>query len=458
MIFFTVEFACFLLAFLVIYWIVLRFFGLNAQNLLLLLFNYVLIVWINPYFALVVFIYTFTIYLFALLIFEFDSKTLFACCLSCIILNLCFFKYFPAIKDSFDILLGFLGFSAQQADVIFPLGLSFYTFASITYLHSVLQGTMPQSFLSLACYLSFFPTFISGPIMRSQYFFEQLYSIRKLENISLIVVLILFGITKKVFLANYLQIYSESILHNPSIYNSLTLLLGIYAYCVQLYCDFSGYINLVTAFALMIGFTLPQNFNMPYMARNIKDFWARWHISLSLFIRDYIYIPLGGNQKGFFLTQIFVLISFALSGIWHGNSWNFLVWGLLHGVATICLNILRFYNFRINVPYVSSIITFHFVAFTWLFFVYTDIQDSLFYIKSLFLNLTLPTNSLQWQYLILCALCFFMYPFTCNAMQYGCKILDSLPLILQPLLIALVAILIIGLSANGIPNFIYAGF
>ncbi|STQ85752.1 MBOAT family protein [Helicobacter muridarum] len=458
MIFFTIEFACCLLVFLVLYWGVLKLFGLEAQNICLLFFNYAIIAWINPYFALVVFVYTIVIYIFSLLIFEFDSVLAFTCCVGIVLLNLCFFKYFHAIKDSFDIFIGLFGFSGKQIDIIFPLGLSFYTFASVTYLHSVLKGNIPQEFFFLACYLSFFPTFISGPIMRSQYFFSQLYSNRELKYISLIITLILLGITKKIFIANYLQIYSEPILQNPSTYSSVSLLLGIYAYSVQLYCDFSGYVNLVSAFALMIGFRLPSNFNMPYMARNIKDFWARWHISLSTFIRDYIYIPLGGNRKGFFLAQVFVLISFGLSGIWHGNTWNFLIWGLLHGLAIIFVNILRFYDIKIKLPYISSIITFHFVTFAWVFFVFTDISDSFLYIQSLVNNTSMQVSNFEWECLIACMFCFLIYPYMKHTIKLSCLVLDSIPLLLQPLLVAFLVCVIIGLSANGIPNFIYAGF
>ena len=456
MIFFTLEFACFFLVFLLVYWLALRFFGRAAQNLVLLGFNYALILWVNPYFAVVVFIYSVFIYFSSILIVSFDSRICLAFCLSGALLNLCFFKYFPAIKDSFDFFFGLLGLDTAQLDFVFPLGLSFYTFASITYLHSVHKGAKCQDLASLLCYLSFFPTFISGPIFSGRFFFLQLHSPRTIGHVGLIVALIIFGITKKVLIANYLHIYSDPILHNPSIYSPLSLLLGIYAYSIQLYCDFSGYVNLVAAFGLMLGFNLPKNFNMPYSAHNIKEFWARWHITLSHFIRDYIYIPLGGNRRGFFLAQVFVLIAFGLSGIWHGDTWNFLIWGLLHGLATIVLNICRFLD--LSLPRIlGALITFHFVTFAWLFFGIKELQDSIFYIQCFFTSDKSSAPS-EWLALLLCGLAFFVYPYTRYSLRGLARLIESTPLLLQPVLVAAIIILVIGLSANGIPNFIYERF
>ncbi|MDY5822061.1 MAG: MBOAT family O-acyltransferase [Helicobacter sp.] len=457
MIFFTLEFAIVFLLFFCLYW-GLKYVGRIYQNALLLLFNYAILLWINPYFALVVAIYTLVIYLFSSLIYLYETRIMLTLSLGLVVLNLAFFKYFASIKDSFDMIFMLVGLDVIDINILFPLGLSFYTFASITYLVSVSKTRKMASLFSLAIFLSFFPTFISGPIMRSEFFFSQLHKERHFGKTSLIFTLILFGLFKKVLCASYLQTYSDSILQNPADYSSLTLLLGIYAYAVRLYCDFSGYVDLVSAFALMLGFSLPQNFNMPYAARNIKDFWGRWHISLSLFIRDYIYIPLGGNKKGFFLAQIFVLISFGLSGIWHGNTYNFLIWGLLHGFGTICFNCMRALNLSIPIPYVSAFITFHFVTFAWVFFYYPNLEDALFYLETFMLNSTKPFLNTEILLCILCAIVFVLYPLCENMERRFSIFFYKMPFILQPFIFAGCLIGIIGFGPSGIPNFIYAGF
>lgn len=457
MIFFTLEFAIIFLLFFCVYW------GLQKvhkafQNTLLLLFNYIILLWINPYFAFVVGIYTIFIYLFSCLIYAYETKIMLVFSLSLVVLNLAFFKYFSSIKDSFDTIFSLVGLDVVDINVLFPLGLSFYTFASITYLCSVSKTGKMASFFSLATFLSFFPTFVSGPIMRSDFFFSQLHKDRYFVKTGLIFTLILFGLFKKVLCATYLQNYSDSILQNPADYDTLSLLLGIYAYAVRLYCDFSGYVDLVSAFALMLGFTLPQNFNMPYAARNIKDFWMRWHISLSLFIRDYIYIPLGGNRRGFLLAQLFVLISFSLSGMWHGNTFNFLIWGLLHGFGTIVFNCIRACKLSIPIPYVSEFITFHFVTFAWIFFYYSSLDDAIFYLESFIANSTKLVQYDEILYIVLCSITFILYPLCINLQTKCALIFHRIPFILKPLVLSFFIILIIGFAPSGIPNFIYAGF
>ncbi|TLD95780.1 MBOAT family O-acyltransferase [Helicobacter trogontum] len=457
MIFFTLEFAIVFLLFFCLYW-ALKHIGKIYQNALLLLFNYAVLLWINPYFALVVAIYTLVIYLFSSLIYMYETKIMLTLSLGLVVLNLAFFKYFASIKDGFDTIFMLVGLNVIDINILFPLGLSFYTFASITYLVSVAKTKRVVSLFSLATFLSFFPTFISGPIMRSDFFFAQLHKERYFGKIGLIFTLVLFGLFKKVLCASYLQTYSDSILQNPADCSTLTLLLGIYAYSIRLYCDFSGYVDLVSAFALMLGFTLPQNFNMPYAAKNIKDFWGRWHMSLSLFIRDYIYIPLGGNKKGFWLAQLFVLISFGLSGIWHGNTYNFLIWGLLHGLGTICFNCIRSLNLSIPIPYISTFITFHFVTFAWVFFYYTNFEDALFYLESFVINSAKPFSNTEVLLFFFCAICFILYPLCENMERRFSIFFHKMPIILQPFVFACCFIIIIGFAPSGIPNFIYAGF
>ena len=463
--FFSIEFSFIFLVFLIIYW---NIKNLTLQNLCILLLNYILVYifgGIAAFFTLL--FYTFFIHFAALFIAH--KKNHFAL-LSSIFLSiciLCFFKYYTSLKDFFSQIFISIGFSSIQADVLMPLGLSFYVFTSITYLYSVFQeeeneptlNPSLQSFESLMVYLSFFPTFIAGPIMRAPFFFEQLHQKRIWDKsmVPTILVLLIFGIFKKIIIANYAGIYSTPILQDPTHQDTFHLILALYGYAIQIYCDFSGYVNLVSAFALMIGFHLPPNFNMPYTARNLKDFWARWHISLSTFIRDFIYIPLGGNKKGILLTQIFVLISFGLSGIWHGNTINFLIWGILHGLGIVFINILRHYNISFKkVPLLPKLITFHYVCFCWIFFYYDQFQESLDFIKTL--SFGFYFNSGQLSILLIALLGFIIYQFFIDFFELCVKFFSLIPQKLLFIILIPIAFIIFTLMPNGIPNFIYAGF
>lgn len=446
-----------MLVFFALYWLLQR--KLRLQNTSILFFSYLTYTLINPYFALVLFIYTFFIYYFALLIFVRQKKHIFLTCLAFVLLNLCFFKYFTSIKDSFDALLIFLGFGYLNVDLALPVGMSFYTFASITYLMSVYKEKRLENFINLATYLSFFPTLLLGPIMRSDFFFSQLHQKRRFKNANLIITLLLFGIIKKVLIANYLGLYSVPILSDPSSYNFLELLCAIYAFSVQIYCDFSGYVDLVCAFALMLGFNLPPNFNMPYLSKNLREFWTRWHISLSTFIRDYVYIPLGGNQKGVMRMYVNLLIAFVLSGIWHGDTINFLIWGLLHGfgVAFLHLGVARYCNFS-KIPYLSTFITFHFVAFAWIFFYYKSFSEASEYLKACVNNFYMSVSYENIYVFMGFVALFFAYPLFINFRSYCVKILDITPFVLKPFLFAFILLVVFAFMPDGVPSFIYESF
>ncbi len=513
--FFSIEFSVLLLVFFSLYWAVK---SSKIQNLLLLGFNYLVIYLFSPYFALIVGIYTCLVYVLALFIDTARVRFVFLACVGVCVLFLCFFKYYANIKDEFDALLMFFGLDFLESDIIFPLGLSFYTFNSITYLNQVYkegknlmrdeyyeeqnpalqsfvalatylsffatflagpimrshfffsqyknlmrdeyyeeQNPALQSFVALATYLSFFATFLAGPIMRSHFFFSQYYAKKELGSIDLIIALILFGVVKKVLIANYAQMYATPILNTPFSYHSLELLSAMFAYSVQIYCDFSGYVNLVCAFGLMLGFVLPPNFNMPYMAKNLKDFWNRWHISLSSFIRDYIYIPLGGNRNGFVMTQILVLFAFGLSGIWHGNTWTFLIWGLLHGFGLVVLNCYKQLGLP-KLPFGGASLTFLFVSLCWIFFYYHSLDEAINFFRAMYQNFSLTSPIYAWGVLGSFVVLFLLYPFMSKAIESTQSLFSVIPLVLKPIVLAVIFTLIVGFMPSGIPNFIYASF
>lgn len=463
--FFSIEFAIAFMLFLPLYWVLNK----SGQKFILLVFNYLLIVVLGEYsVAITVFTYSIFIYVFGLFISY--KKRIYALlsCISLVVCNLCIFKYYSSLRDFFQTLLHSIGITNAPVEIIFPLGLSFYTFASITYLYDTYSKSLDtqnthspshENFWSVTTYLSFFPVFIAGPIMRSQNFFHQFHTPLKFpgHKIGIIFTLLIFGIIKKVIIANYLEIFSSPILSDPSHQNTIMLILALYAYAVQIYCDFSGYINLVTAFGYMIGFTLPLNFNLPYSAKNIKEFWNKWHISLSTFIRDFIYIPLGGNKKGFIRAQILVILSFGLSGMWHGNTLNFLIWGLLHGVAVVFLNFLKRFSITLqSVPVVSQFITFHYVCFCWIFFYYPDLSNSQEYLKSLVSHFHLSWND----FILLLAtwILLIIYPFSQPIFDVIAKALQKLPYILSVCILIILGFLTFYIMPDGIPNFIYASF
>ncbi len=457
MTYFSLEFSVLMIVFFALYWMFKD--NYKIQNVLILGFSYLIYILINPYFALILFVYTFFIHFFALLIFVRKKRHIFATCIAFVLLNLCVFKYFPSIRASGEMVLEFIGLEFINIDIILPIGISFYTFNSITYLVSVYQKQRLESFVNLATYLSFFPTLIAGPIMRSEFFYEQAFKKREFKNTNLIITLLIFGIVKKVLIANYLEIYSKAILSDPASYNFVELLSAIYAYGVQIYCDFSGYVDLVCAFALMLGFKLPPNFNMPYLAKNLKDFWNRWHISLSSFVRDYIYIPLGGNKKGLARMNLNIMIAFVLSGIWHGSTINFLIWGLLHGLGVVFIHLLARTKFSLSkIPALGRFITIQFVCFAWIFFYYADLNDAYNYLVSAYKNFFIEPEYNDIYILVSFAVLFMIYPLFINFKDYCVKILDLTPFLLKPFIIAFILLLVFAFMPNGVPQFIYAGF
>ena len=200
-----------------------------------------------------------------------------------------------------------------------------------------------RSLVDILLYISFFPHLVAGPIVRAKIFLDQ--TIRRSDpkdiRLGMSVFLIVGGLFKKVIVANYLSTdFVDGVFRAPTEYSRLDLLLGMYAYALQIYCDFSAYTDIAIGIANLLGYQFPQNFNQPYRASSVQDFWRRWHITLSNWLRDYLYIPLGGNRDGTWLTYRNILITMLLGGLWHGASWNFVIWGGLHGVALVIERLL----------------------------------------------------------------------------------------------------------------------
>ncbi|MFP4555302.1 MAG: MBOAT family O-acyltransferase [Bacteroidales bacterium] len=272
-----------------------------------------------------------------------------------------------------------VGATFDVTSIVLPVGISFFTFQTISYTVDIYRRKVKPvtNIIDFGFYVSFFPQLVAGPIVRAAEFIPQLYrkySLSKRE-FGHAVFLIINGMIKKVIISDYISLnFVDRVFQSPLSYSGFENLLATYGYSVQIYCDFSGYTDMALGVALLLGFRLPINFNSPYKAVNITDFWRRWHISLSSWLRDYLYIPLGGNRKGEVRTHINLMVTMLLGGLWHGANFRFVIWGGIHGVSLV----LHKLWVKIFPPtkkkssiwrrLLSAFITFHVVCLSWIFF------------------------------------------------------------------------------------------
>ncbi len=280
--------------------------------------------------------------------------------------------------------------SYDVSTIILPVGISFFTFQTISYSIDVYRERLKPvtNIIDFGFYVSFFPQLVAGPIVRAREFIPQLYHKHILSNkwVWWAVWLIIGGLFKKMVISDYLSVnLVDRVFEAPLMYSGVELLVGAYAYALQIYCDFSGYTDIAIGIALILGFRLPENFNRPYMATSLTSFWRRWHISLSSWLRDYLYIPLGGNRMGKGRQGINLMITMLLGGLWHGDGWLFVIWGGLHGTGLLIeKTIVRFLShYNLKIPkFIGFLLTFHFVVFTWIVFRAPDFNMfSLFLIR-----------------------------------------------------------------------------
>lgn len=270
-------------------------------------------------------------------------------------------------------------------NILLPVGISFYTFENLSYTIDVYRGHFVpvKKFTDYLLFLSFFPKLVMGPIVRASDFIPQInkpYNISE-NDFAKGFYLIVSGMFKKLIISDFItQNFVDYIFDDPSRYTGLECLFAVYGYAVVIYCDFSGYSDVAIGIAKWLGFTIPANFKSPYQSKNITEFWRRWHISLSTWLRDYLYIQLGGNRKGVVRTYINLMLTMLLGGLWHGANWTFIAWGGLHGAALAFHKIWKQKTEKLFKPVTNSgfinalsvLITFHFVCFCWIFFKAAD--------------------------------------------------------------------------------------
>jgi len=262
--------------------------------------------------------------------------------------------------------------------IILPVGISFFTFQTISYSVDIYRGHVKpvKNILDFGFYVSFFPQLVAGPIVRASEFVPQIYKDFDLSKreFGIALFMIINGLLKKMLVSDYIAVnFIDRVFSNPQMYGGLENLLALYGYSIQVYLDFSGYTDIAIGVALLLGFRLPQNFNSPYKATSTGEFWKRWHMSLSSWLKDYLYIPLGGNRKGKFRTNINLMITMLLGGLWHGASWKFVIWGGLNGLGLVIYKLWRKISpfkddKRIWVKIYSIFLTFNFITFTRIWF------------------------------------------------------------------------------------------
>lgn len=300
----------------------------------------------------------------------------------------------------------------QLSSLIVPIAISFFTFQAISYLVDVYRGTVEKvSLIDLAVYLSFFPHLVAGPIVRANEFIPQLrnpHNPRAVE-VTRAATLIARGLFKKMVIADllYTQLVRPAF-GAPSQLGSFDAITAIYAYAAQLYCDFSGYTDIAIGIALLLGFKFPENFNRPYTATSLRDFWQRWHMTLSRWLRDYVYIPLGGNRTSIFgtrLTAFNLIATMTIGGLWHGANMTFVVWGFYMGVMLAVEKAIRAFNTKhdINVPvWIRRIATFHVVTFGWIIFASESMSNVKIMLSRVFGDFSAPTEHVTYALVLLC--------------------------------------------------------
>ena len=414
MLFNSFEYLIFLPTVYILYWFVFNK-KLKIQNTLILLSSYIFYGWWDYRFLSLIFLSTIVDYIIGLNIPKQDSEKNKKLLLwTSVLFNLSvlgFFKYYNFFVDSWIELFSSFGYEIKSVwtlNIILPVGISFYTFQTMSYTIDIFKKKLEptKDFISFASFVSFFPQLVAGPIERASNLLPQILKKREFKHEQVVqgLRLILWGMFKKVVIADSLAPIVEDIFSNYQDFGGGTLLLGVIYFSFQIYCDFSGYSDIAIGTSKLFGFELMSNFKFPYFSRNIGEFWRRWHISLSTWFRDYLYIPLGGSQEGKWKSIRNIFIIFLVSGFWHGANWTFIFWGLFHSIL-----FLPSFIFKTNRKHKTTIIaqhtmlptlneflqvviTFLFVTIGWVFFRSETIKDSIGYLFSIISDISTFTH------------------------------------------------------------------
>ncbi|MES2381637.1 MAG: MBOAT family O-acyltransferase [Bacteroidota bacterium] len=298
-----------------------------------------------------------------------------------LIVNLGLLGYFKYTNFVLDIFYNIANKEFEPLDIFLPVGVSFFTFQSLSYTLDIYRGTLKpvKNIFDYAFFVSFFPQLVAGPIVRAHDFIPQLYkpTFVSKEMFGRGLFLIACGLFKKAVISDYISVnFIDRIFDNPTLYSGFENLMGVYAYALQIYCDFSGYSDMAIGIALLLGFEFCLNFDSPYQSKSITEFWRKWHMSLSSWLRDYLYISLGGNRLGKWRTYFNLFVTMLLGGLWHGASFNFIFWGAMHGSGLavhkyyleIKGKLSKSFTSFFDHKWIATLVTFHFVCFCWILF------------------------------------------------------------------------------------------
>lgn len=479
MLFNSIEFLLFLPIVFVLYWFVFDK-KLKYQNLLILISSYVFYGWWDYRFLSLILLSTIVDYFIGLGIsnqaFLKNKRILMWCSVLFNLGILGFFKYYNFFIESWIDLFSSIGYDIKSVwtlNIILPVGISFYTFQTMSYTIDIFKGDLKptKDFVTFASFVAFFPQLVAGPIERATNLLPQILNKRdfKYEQGVDGLRLIFWGMFKKVVIADSLAPMVNDIFNNYQDFSGVTLWLGAIYFSFQIYCDFSGYSDIAIGTSKLFGFEIMTNFNLPYFSRNIGEFWRRWHISLSTWFRDYLYIPLGGSKEGKWKSLRNIFIIFLFSGFWHGANWTFIVWGLFHSILFI-----PSFIFKTNRKFVSSIIaknsilpspkelfqvgtTFLLITIGWIFFRSETIEDSFNFIyKSItvikFEDYLNPSNNFS-------AYFYLLYIITLLLFEYLMLKINKTTRLQNILIISSLILLIIFINNTSISNeFIYFAF
>ena len=447
----------------------------RASNFILLCASLLFYAWGEPKYVLIMIFSIVMNYIFGLLIdFLSDKKSKKIALSGAIALNLLLliaFKYANFIVDNLNYVLSLINAPTLNIEQVhLPIGISFFTFQAMSYVIDVYRKETPvqKSLVNIALYISLFPQLIAGPIVRYHDIAKQIYKrIVSLPGFSLGVERFIIGLGKKVLIANVMASVTDQIfvLPNEQLTFSLSWL-GIISYALQIYFDFSGYSDMAIGLGHMFGFSFLENFNYPYISKSIKEFWRRWHISLSTWFRDYLYIPLGGNRKGKTRTYFNLMATMVLGGLWHGASWRFVLWGTVHGLA-LAIEKLLGYPKWINekgwgVKIFGVILTFHIWAFSMIFFraqSYKIAFDMIHQITHFFHAEVFPQFVSGYPMVVAIFIVGMLSHFTPVKLEERIKaFLSSSPVVVQSLILAIVIIIVVQFKTSDIQPFIYFQF
>jgi alginate O-acetyltransferase complex protein AlgI len=387
-----------------------------------------------------------------------------------VVVNLTLLGYFKYTNFLYEIFCNISAHNFQPYSIFLPVGISFFTFQSLSYTIDIYRGELKpvKRILDYAFFVSFFPQLVAGPIVRAKDFIPQISRPTIVTQVMLGegLFLILTGLFKKIVISDFIAAnFVDRIFDNPTLYTSLENLFGVYGYTLQIYCDFSGYSDMAIGIALMFGYRLCLNFNEPYKAINITDFWRRWHISLSTWLKDYLYISLGGNRKGKIITYFNLFVTMLLGGLWHGASLRFILWGAMHGTALVIhkayISVVKPSQSKLY-TFFSWFITFHFVCFCWIFFRANSMAEAMAVLTQIFTSFNVsvfPQFVSGYTNVLWIMLLGYALHFTPQRMSAFCQEkLTNANLVLKAAVVVSVIILIIQVKSSDIQPFIYFQF